>query len=290
MRRFKLSFLLVLISISSFSQISTIKDKINNVINNKNAGIGVAILDLNSNESVVINGEEHFPMQSVFKFPIALKVLNDVDNDKIKLSDSIFISSAELQKKTWSPIQEKYPNGNIKMALSDIIYYMVAISGNIGCDVILKNYGGASSVNHYLRSIGIKNMTIKINEAEQQTKPDKQVQNWTTPNEAINLLTMFYKHSLLKPATQNFLWDTMRKTATGSIKNKLPKGIVVIHKTGSAPNIKNGTAVNNDVGIMVFPNKKAVAYAIFIKDSKETSDTNYNIIAEIGKIIAENKK
>lgn len=38
-------------------------------------------------------------MQSVFKFPIALKVLNDVDNDKIKLSDSIFISSAELQKK-----------------------------------------------------------------------------------------------------------------------------------------------------------------------------------------------
>jgi Beta-lactamase class A len=290
MRRFKLSFLLVLISISSFSQISTIKDKINNVINNKNAGIGVAILDLNSNESVVINGEEHFPMQSVFKFPIALKVLNDVDNDKIKLSDSIFISSAELQKKTWSTIQEKYPNGNIKMALSDIIYYMVAISDNIGCDVILKNNGGASSVNHYLRSIGIENMTIKINEAEQQAKPDKQVQNWTTPNEAINLLTMFYKHSLLKPATQNFLWDTMKKTATGSIKNKLPKGIVVIHKTGSAPNIKNGTAVNNDVGIMIFPNKKAVAYAIFIKDSKETSDTNYNIIAEIGKIIAENKK
>ena len=290
MRRFKLSFLLVLISISSFSQISTIKDKINNVINNKNAGIGVAILDLNSNESVVINGEEHFPMQSVFKFPIALKVLNDVDNDKIKLSDSIFISSAELKKKTWSPIQEKYPNGNIKMALSDIIYYMVAISDNIGCDVILKNNGGASSVNHYLRSIGIENMTIKINEAEQQAKPDKQVQNWTTPNEAINLLTMFYKHSLLKPATQNFLWDTMKKTATGSIKNKLPKGIVVIHKTGSAPNIKNGTAVNNDVGIMIFPNKKAVAYAIFIKDSKETSDTNYNIIAEIGKIIAENKK
>lgn len=290
MRRFKLSFLLVLISISSFSQISTIKDKINNVINNKNAGIGVAILDLNSNESVVINGEEHFPMQSVFKFPIALKVLNDVDNDKIKLSDSIFISSAELQKKTWSPIQEKYPNGNIKMALSDIIYYMVALSDNIGCDVILKNNGGASSVNHYLRSIGIENMTIKINEAEQQAKPDKQVQNWTTPNEAINLLTMFYKHSLLKPATQNFLWDTMKKTATGSIKNKLPKGIVVIHKTGYAPNIKNGTAVNNDVGIMIFPNKKAVAYAIFIKDSKETSDANYNIIAEIGKIIAENKK
>ena len=206
MKRINILFLFALISISPFSQINTIKDRINKIIQNKNAGIGVAILDLNSNESVVINGEEHYPMQSVFKFPIALKVLSDVDKDKIKLGDSVFISSAELKKKTWSPIQEKYPNGNIKMALSDIIYYMVALSDNIGCDVILKNNGGASSVNNYLRSIGIENMTIKVNEAEQQAKPDKQFQNWTTPNEAINLLTMYYKHSLLKPATHNFLW------------------------------------------------------------------------------------
>ena len=41
---------------------------------------------------------------------------------------------------------------------------------------------------------------------------------------------------------------------------------------------------------MVFPHKKAIAYAIFIKDSKETSETNYSIIAEIGKIIADYKK
>ena len=290
MRRLNILFLFALISISSFSQISIIKDKINRIIQDKNAGIGVAILDLNSNESVVINGEEHYPMQSVFKFPIALKVLHDVDSGKTKLNDSIFISYAELKNKTWSTIQEKYPNGNIKMPLSDIIYYMVALSDNIGCDVLLKHYGGASAVNHYLRSIGINNMTIKINEAEQQSKPDRQVKNWATPNEAINLLTMFYKNSLLKPTTQNFLWETMKKTATGSIKRKLTKGISVIHKTGSAPNIKNGTAVNNDIGIMIFPNKKAVAYAIFIKDSKETSDTNYNLIAEIGKIIADYKK
>ena len=290
MKRINILFLFALISISSFSQINTIKDRINKIIQNKNAGIGVAILDLNSNESVVINGEEHYPMQSVFKFPIALKVLSDVDKDKITLGDSVFISSAELKKKTWSTIQEKYPNGNVKIALSDILYYTIALSDNIGCDVLLKNYGGTSSVNHYLKSIGIENMTIKVNEAEQQAKPDKQFQNWTTPNEAINLLTMYYKHSLLKPATHNFLWETMKKTATGSIKNKLPKGIVVIHKTGSAPNIKNGTAVNNDIGIMVFPHKKAIAYAIFIKDSKETSETNYSIIAEIGKIIADYKK
>lgn len=290
MKRIDILFLFALISISSFSQINTIKDRINKIIQNKNAGIGVAILDLNSNESVVINGEEHYPMQSVFKFPIALKVLSDVDKDKITLGDSVFISSAELKKKTWSTIQEKYPNGNVKIALSDILYYTIALSDNIGCDVLLKNYGGTSSVNHYLKSIGIENMTIKRNEAEQQSKPDLQYDNWATPNEAINLLTKFYSNSLLKPATQRFLWQTMTKTATGSIKQQLPKNIIVAHKTGSAPNIKNGTAVNNDIGIMVFPHKKAIAYAIFIKDSKETSETNYSIIAEIGKIIADYKK
>ncbi len=99
MKRINILFLFALISISSFSQINTIKDRINKIIQNKNAGIGVAILDLNSNESVVINGEEHYPMQSVFKFPIALKVLSDVDKDKITLGDSVFISSAELKKR-----------------------------------------------------------------------------------------------------------------------------------------------------------------------------------------------
>ena len=216
MKRINILFLFALISISSFSQINTIKDRINKIIQNKNAGIGVAILDLNSNESVVINGEEHYPMQSVFKFPIALKVLSDVDKDKITLGDSVFVSSAELKKKTWSTIQEKYPNGNVKIALSDILYYTIALSDNIGCDVLLKNYGGTSSVNHYLKSIGIENMTIKRNEAEQQSKPDMQYDNWATPNEAINLLTKFYSNSLLKPATQRFLWQTMTKTATGS--------------------------------------------------------------------------
>ena len=192
MKRINILFLFALISISSFSQINTIKDRINKIIQNKNAGIGVAILDLNSNESVVINGEEHYPMQSVFKFPIALKVLSDVDKDKITLGDSVFVSSAELKKKTWSTIQEKYPNGNVKIALSDILYYTIALSDNIGCDVLLKNYGGTSSVNHYLKSIGIENMTIKRNEAEQQSKPDLQYDNWTTPNEAINLLTRYH--------------------------------------------------------------------------------------------------
>ena len=161
MKRINILFLFALISISSFSQINTIKDRINKIIQNKNAGIGVAILDLNSNESVVINGEEHYPMQSVFKFPIALKVLSDVDKDKITLGDSVFISSAELKKKTWSTIQEKYPNGNVKIALSDILYYTIALSDNIGCDVLLKNYGGTLSVNHYLKTIVIETMTIK---------------------------------------------------------------------------------------------------------------------------------
>ena len=58
MKRINILFLFALISISSFSQINTIKDRINKIIQNKNAGIGVAILDLNSNR-VRINNTTH---------------------------------------------------------------------------------------------------------------------------------------------------------------------------------------------------------------------------------------
>ena len=41
----------------------------------------------------------------------------------------------------------------------------------------------------------------------------------------------------------------------------------------------------NDIGIMVLPNGKAVAFAIFITNSHEVADVNYEIIAEIAKVI-----
>ena len=280
-----LSLFLQIISVA-FSQTASIDKEINSIIKGKKATIGIALYDPENGKMLTVKGKWHFPMQSVYKFPIALKVLSEVDKGERNLSDSIFISSKDLLPNTWSPIRDKYPNGNIRMSLADIIRYTISQSDNNGCDILLKLVGGTSVVNSYIHSLGIINMNIEKTEAEQHEAYPIQFKNWTTPTVAVQLLKLFYNKKILQQNTHDFLWTTMTETSTGSIRNKIPKSIVVAHKTGSAS--YPGHSVTNDIGIISFPNRHTILYAIFIMDSKESNEVNYEIIADIAKVLYRN--
>jgi len=85
-------------------QIDSLKNKIEQIIKTKDATVGVSIGGVETKDSLSINGEKHFPMQSVFKFHIALAVLDQVDRGDLSLDQEIFISKGELLPNTWSPI------------------------------------------------------------------------------------------------------------------------------------------------------------------------------------------
>ncbi len=85
------------------------------------------------------------PMLSVFKFHIALAVLNQVDKGNLTLDQKILIKKSDLLENTWSPLREKYPDGNVELPLSEIITYTVAQSDNNGCDILLRLIGGTKN-------------------------------------------------------------------------------------------------------------------------------------------------
>jgi len=122
-----------------------------------------------------------------------------------------------------------------------------------------------------------------------QSNWDRQFENWTTPKAANQVLQTFYKNEkkLLSKKSYQFLWKVMRETSTGQkrLKGLLPKGTVVAHKTGwSGTNKDTGiTAAVNDIGIVFLPNGQYFYISVFVTDSKEDSDTNERILAEIGK-------
>ena len=261
------------------------QNDIRRIVRDRKAVIGVAIYDCKNGNSFCINGYKRFPMQSVFKLPIVLKLLSKVDAGELSLSDSIYIKDSDLLPETWSPMREKYIHGNINVALSDIIRYTIAESDNNGCDILLRHIGGPLAVNEYLRSIGIEQITIARNEAEQHANLNSQYDNWATPMESIQLLRLLYEQRLLKKDSYDFLWKTMCETSTGSVKDKIPQTVSVAHKTGSGFDPRTKLFVINDVGIMVLPDNTAALYAIYIMKSKESRSTNYEIIADIAKYL-----
>lgn len=285
--RFSLLILLIFIkSITAFSQTDQLKVQIDEIIKSKKATVGVAIMDLKNKETLSINNEVHYPMQSVFKFHLALAILSQVDKGKLSLNQNIYVSKADVRPGTWSPLHDKYPEGNINLTLSEILTYSVAQSDNNACDILFKVIGGPQKVNDYIHKLGVKEVAIVATEAKMHTDWDIQYTNWSTPLAASKLLEKFYKKQILSKSSQDFLWKIMVETTTGSTKIKalLPQKATIAHKSGwSGSNDAGLTAATNDIGIITLPNGSQFAIAIFVKNSTEKEATNDRMIAEISK-------
>lgn len=273
--------------VHSNAQTDNLTLKIENVFKAKNARIGVAIFKSNEKDTVKINNDFHFPMQSVMKFPIALAVLSEIDKGNLSFEQKIEITPQDLLPKTWSPIKEKFPNGTT-LTIEQILNYTISESDNIGCDILLKLIGGTDSVQKFLTANHFSNISIKANEEQMHKDWNTQYQNWTTPTAMNKLLIDTYnnKNQLLSKKSYDFIWKIMRETTTGSnrLKGQLPKNTVVAHKTGTS-GINNGiAAATNDVGVITLPNGQLIFISVFVAESKETSEINEKIISDIAKI------
>lgn len=246
--------------------------------------VGVAVLGLEDRDTVTYNGNARMVMQSVMKFPIAMAVLNQVDLGKIKLDESIRIKKKDLPK-TYSPIRDKYPNGT-DMPVSELLSYMVSLSDNNACDILLKKLGGTKPVMDYLQAIGVKGIAIKASEAEMAQAWEVQFTNWCQPVTMVNLLDLFYQGKTLSKTSTDYLMKIMLETSTGpkQLKGLLPEGTLVAHKTGrSATNDAGLSPATNDVGIITLPNGKHMAIAVFVCNSTADLTVRESVIAQIAK-------
>ena len=280
--------LLTIVLVSGFCFSQNLKKEILQITKDKNATVAVSVLDFGNDKTVHINGNKKLPMLSVFKFHIGLAVLNEVDQGKLNLDQKILIKKSDLLENTWSPIRERFPEGNIEMPLGLLIKYTVAESDNNGCDILLRLIGGTETVQKFINSKGVRNFTIKVNEEQMHQGFEFMYLNTTTANSANQLLKDFRDKKIVSKTSTDFLMTTMLETSTG--KNKivaqLPESVPVAHKTGSSgKNEKGLTIAENDIGIVTLPGGKSYALSIFVSDSMESAETNTKMIADISKIV-----
>ncbi len=281
-----LSILFIGLLLPSCKQKESLKDQIQVIINNADGTVGVAIKNLDTNDTLSFNNTLHYPMQSVYKFPLAIAALHQVDDGKLSLSQPIHIDKKDLLPNTWSPLREKYPKGNVDIPLSEIIGYTVSQSDNNGCDILFRLLGGAKNVNDYIHSIGIEDIAIVGTEEEMHKDWNVQFTNYCKPTAMVNLLELFYQKKILSESSNELLWKLMVETTTGPnrIKGLLPSATIVAHKTGSSGKNENGlTAAVNDVGIIELPNGQHIAIAVFVANSKANDDVSEKVIADISK-------
>lgn len=275
----------ILLSFKGVAQTISLKSKIDLIAKEAKGTVAVSVLNFETRNGFAYNGNLHLPMQSVMKFPIAITVLHEIDEGKFTLDQLIPITKSDLPK-TYSPLRDKYPEGGVAISIRALLSYMVSLSDNNACDILLKTLGGTEKVDSYTHSLGVKNIAIKASEFEMAQAWNVQFTNWTEPAAITQLLDLAFRPDFLSKANHAYLWKIMQETSTGAnqIKGLLPAGTIVAHKTGrSGTNEQGVSAATNDVGLITLPNGKHLIIAVFVSNSPADLATRESVIARIAK-------
>ncbi len=287
--------------------------------------LGVAVLHVETGERIAFHSDERFPMQSVFKLPLAVTMLSKVDAGDAKLDDVVTIKPQDLRSGPANALADVLPKGGTR-TVRQLIETMIIDSDNTAADLLLARVGGAEVVTRKLHALGIDGVDVSRSEAELMldmsavtSRPPratwtrdkleelcdatpvtakraalaaylKDPRDTSTPAAMASLLLRVYKKDALAAPSAAFLVETLEKTATGKkrLKAGLPEGTVIAHKTGSSGTFEGVAAASNDVGIVTLPgNAGHVIIAAFLREAKGDDDARDAAIAAVGNAVFE---
>lgn len=279
--------------------------------------LGVSAIHIETGRRLSFNGGERFPMASVYKLPIALRLLQRVERGEVSLDDTIKLGEFDFRI-GHSPIAEMANNTPITFTTGRLLELMLGDSDNTASDAMLRLAGGPAAVTARLRELGIKDIDINrpegqlimdhrgvreyppegqwtlamferlnrnITDADREAAARRFVQDprdTSSPDAMAALLVRLHRREVLTPANVERVLRIMTETQTGParLKGLLPAGTIVAHKTGSM----GGTT--NDVGLITLPdNAGHLAIAVFVKASTIEQPERERAIAEIARTV-----
>ena len=226
----------------------SVEQQLSSLVSGSSADVGIAVLDLNTGESVSIKGDTPFPMASTVKVAIAALYLSQVDHGQKTLDDTV----------QGQPVRK-------------LMNRMLIYSDNHAADILFKDVGGPTAVHHFLTQNGIHGVHVDRTIAQllSARRDLWDTRDSSTPRGMIELLKSIYKAQIISPQSRDYLLSVMAKCETGRNRMKwlLPAGTPVEHKTGTL----NGLA--DDVGFISMPDGHRIAVAIFARGGSDRPRT-----------------
>lgn len=289
MKKYRFVFLLSIISVSflSFARANDYYNSVVSLIENHNATIGFAAIC--DDEIFAYNGDEAFPLLSVYKIAVAKCVLEKLEKEALSLDYKIQLNKNDLDKNTYSPILSDFDDDEFIISVRELIKYALIKSDNNANDILIDFAGGIKNVKKSVlkntKKLKMKNQ-FDILETEKTMHHDLQncYNNWATPVFMARYFEKCLHSENITKENQKFLNECLASLETGTdrIVKGLPADTKFAHKTGTGPRMKDGKKIAwNDCGVIYLPDGRECAICIFIKDSFETDEADSLLMQKI---------
>jgi beta-lactamase class A len=267
-----------------------------------------------------VNADTLIPLLSVVKLPVAMVVLDGVDDGKWSFTTPVTLLAGDMHPRGW--LGDRYPRGGRPVKLLVLLNAMLTRSDNSAADVLMRLVGGPREVTRWVEQHGIRDLRVdrseralgndwyglspgadtmgsaedirKIRSLVPDAVQDSAVRAMlldprdTGSGEAcVLLLERLWRGDLLSAAMTDTLKSILARCKTGPhrLPGLLPRRTPVAHKTGTGGTWQGVTVAINDVGVMRLPNGDEVAIAVLVGEPRGPIPRAERLIARIARTV-----
>lgn len=238
---------------------------------------GVAVTHVETGRGAAFEGDRPLPLYSVFKLPLAVALLKEVEEGRLQLDQKVRVEPEETVPGTeensalWRKPSER--------PLRELLEFSIVRSDNTSTDKMLELVGGPEAVTRRMRALGLDKIEVRSTVKEFLKSRDAHP-NTGAPADLARLLVLLQKGEALAQPQSELLLGIMARTVTGDrrLRGGVPAGTPVADKTGSGP------STTNDVGIITLPGDRGhLALAVLLDGSKLTGKKQEDLVAEVAR-------
>jgi beta-lactamase class A len=250
------------------------------------ATVGVAYIDLASNDSLMLNADTAMHAASTMKIPVMIEVLRRAQQGAFSLDQGILLINQFKSLADGSPFamiakddgdSTLYSRIGERVPVRELLRLMIVRSSNFATNQLIELVG-AARVTSGAHDLGATHTQV-LRGVEDQKAFDAGLINTITAGDLATLLVAIEKGTILSPESSALMREILlAQEFNDKIPAGLPPGTRVAHKTGEI------TAVSHDAAIVYPPDRKPYVLVVLtrgIRDGKESAA----LIADISRLV-----
>ncbi|MCA9383407.1 serine hydrolase [Candidatus Dojkabacteria bacterium] len=246
----------------SEEDIQLMQEQIYQILGNEMDNYAIYVKDLNSTAYWEHNSTQAFYPASIYKVPLAIITLKDIDDGKFTLTDNFLVTPAD---KPYTFDRLAQIPGSYNMSVSELLRYMIVYSDNTAMITLENRNGGVYALQTRMQQeLDITGIT--------------RVPHITNAASIAKFYQGIYNQEYLTKENNDYLLDLLKNTAAtfdDRIVSGVPAEVEVAHKIG------NLNGVYQDAGIVYAEHE----YVIVILNKNTLTTTASSKISQISRIV-----